>query len=125
MISILDIDINITIDIFLQIGIKKIGVQFAEEQTTMIKIVFFKIGHILNIDNLIKQPIIYLGIFQNKCKCLIDSGASVSIISKISVPKNYYIEKYERTIRDLSGQLNILGQISTKIEIGEIKITER
>ena len=52
-------------------------------------------------------------------------GASVSIISEISVPKYYHIEKYKRTIRDFSGQLNILGQISTEIEIGEIKIIEK
>ena len=36
---------------------------------------------------------IYIGIFQNKGKCLIDSGASISIISEITVPKSYHIEK--------------------------------
>ena len=59
---------------------------------------------------------IYIGIFQNKGKCLIDSGASISIISEITVPKSYHIEKCNKSIRDFSGQLNILGQIFTEIK---------
>ena len=91
----------------------------------MIKTVFFKLDHVLNLGNLIKQPMIYLGIFHNKHKCLIDTGASISIISENCVPRSYHIEKFNNNIRDLSGQLNILGQIVTEIEIGEIKTIER
>ena len=59
---------------------------------------------------------IYIRIFQNKQKSLIDSGASISIISEPSVPKTHHIAKCNKSIKDLSGQLNILRQIL--IEIG-------
>ena len=72
-----------------------------------------------------KQPIIYLRIFDNKRKCLIDSGATLSVISESSVPRNCHIEIFQKSVKDLSGKLNVLGQISTEIEIGEVKIIER
>ena len=91
----------------------------------MIEIVFFRTSHVLSIDNLVKQPIIYLRIFDNKRKCLIDSGATLSVISENSVPRNCHIEIFQKSVKDLSGKLNILGQISTEIEIGEVKVIER
>ena len=60
---------------------------------------------------------IYIGIFQNKRKCLMDSSASISIISEISVPKSNHIEKCNKSIRDHSSQLNIPGQVSLKLKL--------
>ena len=54
----------------------------------MILIVIFKRDHVLNLGNLIKTPVISVDIFHKKQECLIDSGASISIISKSCVPKS-------------------------------------
>ena len=62
-------------------------------------------------------------ILQKKQKCLIDSGTSINVIIEHSIPKTYHIEKCNESIKDLSGQLSILGPIFT--EIGGVKTMER
>ena len=92
----------------------------------MTLIVIFKTDHVLNLGNLIKTPVVYVGIFHKKQDCLIDSGASISVISESCVPKSYHIDQCFNQIRDLSGRLNILGQIFIEIKINEnTKTVER
>ena len=91
----------------------------------MTPIAIFKKDHVLNLGNLIKTPVISVGIFHKKQECLIDSGASISVISESCVPKSYHIDKCFNQIRDLSGRLNILGQIFIEIKINDIKTVER
>ena len=91
----------------------------------MILIVSFKRDHVLNLGNLIKTPVISVEIFHKEQDCLIDSGASISVISESCVPKSYHIDKCFNQVRDLSGQLNILGQIFIEIKINDIKTVER
>ena len=86
---------------------------------------FFKTDQVLNMRNLIKQPIIFIRIIQNRRKSLIDSDASIIVITEHSVLKTCDIEKCNKSTKDISGKLNIIGRIFTDIENGGIKTMER
>ena len=62
---------------------------------------------------------------QNRRKSSIDSGASISVIDEHSVLKTCHIWKCNKSIKNLSGQLNISERIFTDIEIGGFKTMER